>query len=290
MRSMKRFSLNLRGRIFDVDHPLVMGILNVTPDSFYPGSRTPVGAVDDIKRRAAALLEQGADIIDVGGYSTRPGAEVVSVQEELRRIETGVGAVRELSSDIPVSIDTFRSEVAREGVLNMSADIINDVSGGLLDDKMFDTVASLGVPYILMHMRGTPDSMTRLTDYPQGVVAGVAAELSGKLRELSLRGVSDVIVDPGFGFAKTAGQNYELMAALPGLERLLGRPMLVGVSRKSMIYKSLDITPAEALPGTTALNVLALEGGASILRVHDVAEAVQAVKVWELFDKARVTF
>lgn len=290
MRSMKRFSLNLRGRIFDVDHPLVMGILNVTPDSFYPGSRTPVGAVDDIRRRAAALLEQGADIIDVGGYSTRPGAEVVSVQEELRRIETGVGAVRELSSDIPVSIDTFRSEVAREGVLNMSADIINDVSGGLLDNKMFDTVASLGVPYILMHMRGTPDSMTRLTDYPQGVVAGVAAELSGKLRELSLRGVSDVIVDPGFGFAKTAGQNYELMAALPGLERLLGRPMLVGVSRKSMIYKSLDITPAEALPGTTALNVLALEGGASILRVHDVAEAVQAVKVWDLFDKARVTF
>lgn len=287
---MKRFSLNLRGRIFDVDHPLVMGILNVTPDSFYPGSRTPVGAVDDIRRRAAALLEQGADIIDVGGYSTRPGAEVVSVQEELRRIETGVGAVRELSSDIPVSIDTFRSEVAREGVLNMSADIINDVSGGLLDNKMFDTVASLGVPYILMHMRGTPDSMTRLTDYPQGVVAGVAAELSGKLRELSLRGVSDVIVDPGFGFAKTAGQNYELMAALPGLERLLGRPMLVGVSRKSMIYKSLDITPAEALPGTTALNVLALEGGASILRVHDVAEAVQAVKVWDLFDKARVTF
>lgn len=280
----------MRGRIFDVDHPLVMGILNVTPDSFYPGSRTPVGAVDDIRRRAAALLEQGADIIDVGGYSTRPGAEVVSVQEELRRIETGVGAVRELSSDIPVSIDTFRSEVAREGVLNMSADIINDVSGGLLDNKMFDTVASLGVPYILMHMRGTPDSMTRLTDYPQGVVAGVAAELSGKLRELSLRGVSDVIVDPGFGFAKTAGQNYELMAALPGLERLLGRPMLVGVSRKSMIYKSLDITPAEALPGTTALNVLALEGGASILRVHDVAEAVQAVKVWDLFDKARVTF
>lgn len=287
---MKRFSLNLRGRIFDVDHPLVMGILNVTPDSFYPGSRTPVGAVDDIRRRAAALLERGADIIDVGGYSTRPGAEVVSVQEELRRVETGVGAVRELSSDIPVSIDTFRSEVARKGVLDMGVDIINDVSGGLLDDKMFDTVASLGVPYILMHMRGTPDSMTRLIDYPQGVVAGVAAELSGKLRELSLRGVSDVIVDPGFGFAKTAGQNYELMAALPGLERLLGRPILVGVSRKSMIYKSLDITPAEALPGTTALNVLALEGGASILRVHDVAEAVQAVKVWELFDKARVTF
>lgn len=287
---MKRFSLNLRCRIFDVDHPLVMGILNVTPDSFYPGSRTPVGAVDDIRRRAAALLEQGADIVDVGGYSTRPGAEVVSVEEELRRIEAGVGAVRELSSDILVSIDTFRSEVAREGVLNMGADIINDVSGGLLDNKMFDTVASLGVPYILMHMRGTPDSMTRLTDYPQGVVAGVAAELSGKLRELSLRGVSDVIVDPGFGFAKTAGQNFELMAGLPDLERLLDRPMLVGVSRKSMIYKSLDITPAEALPGTTALNMLALEGGASILRVHDVAEAVQAVKVWELFDKARGTF
>lgn len=287
---MKRFSLNLRGRIFDVDRPLVMGILNVTPDSFYPGSRTPVGAVDDIRRRAAELLEQGADMVDVGGYSTRPGADVVSVEEELRRIEAGVRAVRELSSDIPVSIDTFRSEVAREGVLNMGADIINDVSGGLLDGMMFDAVASIGVPYILMHMRGTPDSMTRLTDYPQGVVAGVAAELSGKLRDLSLLGVSDVIVDPGFGFAKTAGQNFELMAGLPDLERLLDRPMLVGVSRKSMVYKSLGITPAEALPGTTALNVLALEGGASILRVHDVAEAVQAVKVWELFDKARGNF
>lgn len=287
---MKRFSLNLRGRIFDVDRPLVMGILNVTPDSFYPGSRTPVGAVDDIRRRAAELLEQGADMVDVGGYSTRPGADVVSVEEELHRIEAGVRAVRELSSDIPVSIDTFRSEVAREGVLNMGADIINDVSGGLLDGMMFDTVASIGVPYILMHMRGTPDSMTRLTDYPQGVVAGVAAELSGKLRDLSLLGVSDVIVDPGFGFAKTAGQNFELMAGLPDLERLLDRPMLVGVSRKSMVYKSLGITPAEALPGTTALNVLALEGGASILRVHDVAEAVQAVKVWELFDKARGNF
>lgn len=287
---MKRFSLNLRGRIFVVDRPLVMGILNVTPDSFYPGSRTPVGAVDDIRRRAAELLEQGADMVDVGGYSTRPGADVVSVEEELRRIEAGVRAVRELSSDIPVSIDTFRSEVAREGVLNMGADIINDVSGGLLDGMMFDTVASIGVPYILMHMRGTPDSMTRLTDYPQGVVAGVAAELSGKLRDLSLRGVSDVIVDPGFGFAKTAGQNFELMAGLAELERLMGRPMLVGVSRKSMIYKSLGINPAEALPGTTALNVLALEGGASILRVHDVADAVQAVKVWELFDKARGNF
>lgn len=281
---MKQFSLNLRGRLSQIDRPQVMGILNVTPDSFFAGSRTPLNESDAIRRRAAELVAQGADMIDVGGYSTRPGAAQVSEFEEIRRVEAGVRAVRELSADIPVSVDTFRAAVAREAVRNFGADIVNDVSGGALDDAMFDTVADLGVPYVLMHMRGTPADMTTLTAYPEGVVAGVAAELSGKLRELSLRGVSDVIVDPGFGFAKTVAQNYELMAGLPELERLLERPLLVGVSRKSMVYKPLGITPAESLPGTTVLNTLALDRGAAILRVHDVAEAVQAVEVWRMFD------
>ncbi len=283
---MKQFSLNFRGRSHRVDGPIVMGIMNATPDSFYAGSRTPADAGDALRRRAAVLLEQGAEVIDVGGYSTRPGAAEVSVSEELRRVEAGIGAVRRLSSSIPVSVDTFRSEVAKEAVLNLGADMVNDVSGGLLDAGMFDAVADLKVPYVLTHMRGTPADMSSRTDYPQGVAAAVAAELSGKLRELVLRGVSDVIVDPGFGFAKTVGQNYELMAGLPDLGRLLQRPILVGVSRKSMVYRPLGISPSDALPGTIVLNTLALERGATILRVHDVAEAVQAVAVWKRFNEA----
>lgn len=283
---MKQFSLNLRGRLYEVTRPQVMGILNVTPDSFYAGSRTPVSSFDDVRRKAELLIREGADMIDVGGYSTRPGAKEVSEDEELRRVEAGVMAVREINSEIPVSVDTFRASVAKEAILNFGADIVNDVSGGLLDADMFDMVAELGAPYILMHMRGTPADMTSLTDYPGGVVAGVVAELSGKLRRLALSGASDVIVDPGFGFAKTITQNYELLDGLPELQRLLHKPILVGVSRKSMIYKALGITPAEALPGTTVLNTLALERGAAILRVHDVAEAVQAVKVWELFQQS----
>ncbi len=267
-----------------VDRPLVMGILNITPDSFFAGSRTPADAADAVRIRVEELVGQGADIIDVGGYSTRPGAAEVSVADELRRVEVGVRAVRCVDAGIPVAVDTFRAAVAREAVTGLGADIVNDVSGGSLDEAMFDTVADIRCPYILTHMRGTPNDMSSLTDYPYGVAAGVVAELSGKVRELSLRGVADVIVDPGFGFAKTVEQNYELMAALPEVCRLMDRPLLVGVSRKSMIFKPLGITPAESLPGTTALNVLALEGGASILRVHDVAEAVQAVKVWMMYN------
>ncbi len=266
---------------------MVMGILNITPDSFYPGSRTPANARDSIRRRVEDMIEQGVDIIDVGGYSTRPGAEEISLDDELRRVGTGLEIIRSVSSAIPVSVDTFRSEVAREAVVNLGADIINDISGGLLDERMFHTVADVKAPYILMHLRGTPANMSLLTDYPGGVARAVAVELSSKIRELALAGVSDVIVDPGFGFAKTIEQNYELMADLPELARLLDKPILAGVSRKSMIYKALGIEPEKALPGTIVLNTLALEGGASILRVHDVAEAVQAVRVWELFDRAR---
>ena len=270
------FSLNLKGRLAEYDHPAVMGILNVTPDSFYAGSRV-TGAVE-LHRRVERMLAQGADIIDVGGYSSRPGADDVSPEEEMARVRRGVEAIRRVSADIPVSVDTFRADVARRAVLDWGADIINDISGGALDSGMFSTVAELKVPYILMHMRGTPATMQTMTDY-EDVTADVVAELSGLMHQLELAGVADIIIDPGFGFAKTLDQNYELMRHLPQMAQLLGKPVLVGISRKSMITKLLSVTADEALPGTVALNTFALLNGASILRVHDVEAAVQAVRI-----------
>ncbi|MDE7119204.1 MAG: dihydropteroate synthase [Muribaculaceae bacterium] len=284
---MNAFSLNIHGKVCRFDHPLIMGILNVTPDSFYAGSRTPMSHPDAIGRRVADMISQGADIIDVGGYSTRPGAPQVSAAEETDRVVAGIKAVRAISPDILVSVDTFRADVARAAV-DHGADIINDVSGGLIDPGMSAAVASMQVPYIMMHMRGTPQTMTSLTDYPDGVVAGVAAELKEALDRLADAGVADIIVDPGFGFAKTVGQNYLLFDNLALLAELLGhRPMLVGISRKSMIYKPLGITPADTLAGTTALNTMALDRGAAILRVHDVAAAAQARDVWTLVQQSR---
>lgn len=270
------FSLNLKGRLAEYDHPAVMGILNVTPDSFYAGSRV-TGTVE-LHRRVERMLAQGADIIDVGGYSSRPGADNVSPEEEMARVRRGVEAIRRVSADIPVSVDTFRADVARRAVLDWGADIVNDISGGALDSGMFSTVAELKVPYILMHMRGTPATMQTMTDY-EDVTADVVAELSGLMHQLELDGVADIIIDPGFGFAKTLDQNYELMRHLPQLAQLLGKPVLVGISRKSMITKLLSVTADEALPGTVALNTFALLNGASILRVHDVEAAVQAVRI-----------
>lgn len=270
------FSLNLKGRLAEYDHPAVMGILNVTPDSFYAGSRV-TGSVE-LHRRVERMLAQGADIIDVGGYSSRPGADDVSPEEEMARVRRGVEAIRRVSADIPVSVDTFRADVARRAVLDWGADIVNDISGGALDSRMFPTVAELKVPYILMHMRGTPATMQTMTDY-EDVTADVVAELSGLMHQLELDGVADIIIDPGFGFAKTLDQNYELMRHLPQLAQLLGKPVLVGISRKSMITKLLSVTADEALPGTVALNTFALLNGASILRVHDVEAAVQAVRI-----------
>lgn len=271
----KPFTLNIAGRIRKYDHPAVMGILNVTPDSFYADSRTP--EADAIGRRVERMLAEGADMIDVGGYSSRPGADEVSASEETERVCRGIEAVRSLSADIPVSVDTFRADVA-EAAVAAGANIINDISGGTADEAMFATVARLKTPYVLMHMRGTPQTMQQLTDYTD-VTADVIAELSAPLHRLQLMGVADVIIDPGFGFAKTTEQNYELMRNLPAIESMLGRPVLVGISRKSMITRIAGCTPAEALPGTIALDTFAAMAGASILRVHDVGAARQALDV-----------
>lgn len=255
-----------------------MGIVNVTPDSFFEGSRT--SGADAVKSRVERMISDGVDFIDVGAYSTRPGAAEVSPEEEISRLAIALSAVREVDAEVPVSVDTFRAEVARIAVSELGADIINDVSGGTLDPAMWDTAARLRAPYILMHMRGTPAVMQQLTDYDD-VTADVVADLSRKLRELHLLGVSDIIVDPGFGFAKTLEQNYDMMRHL-ALFSALGAPLLVGVSRKSMLTKTLGIAPDEALPATVALGVEALTRGAAILRVHDVLPAVQALRIHQL--------
>lgn len=272
------FSLNVSGRLVEYTKPAVMGIVNVTPDSFYGGSRTFLA--DQVRARVEKLVAEGADFIDIGAYSSRSGADEVSPEEELRRIETGMEQIRKIAPEIPVSVDTFRANVAREAVENLSVDIINDISGGDLDAEMFAAVAELKVPYILMHMRGTPATMQSLTDYgSEGVTANVLRDLAEKVNRLALLGVNDIIIDPGFGFAKTLDQNYELLAEMEAFHSL-ECPMLVGVSRKSMITKCLGITSEEALNGTTVINTLALERGAAILRVHDVKEAVEAVKLY----------
>ena len=270
------FTLNIRGRLVTFDRPAVMGILNVTPDSFFSGSRAM--SAYDIERRVETMLTQGVDIIDIGACSTRPGAEPVADDEETARLSRGMEIVRRLAPDIPVSVDTFRASVARRAVTTMGCDIVNDISGGTLDDNMVATVADLHCPYILMHMRGTPATMQTLTEYRGDVTATVISELQRQVRRFEQAGVADIIIDPGFGFAKTVDQNYAVMA---GLRRfaIFGRPVLVGISRKSMITKALSIRADEALEATTALNAYALDRGADILRVHDVAAARQAVDI-----------
>lgn len=271
-----RFSLNLHGRLYVADRPQVMGILNITPDSFYSGSRTMQNR--EIAARIVSMVEDGADMIDIGAYSSRPGADDVPVREEIDRLRLGMRLLRDIAPDIPVSVDTFRAEVARVAVEELGADIINDISGGNLDPEMWHTVAGLGVPYILMHMRGTPSTMQQFTDYVD-VTADVINDLSRKLRELRLMGVADVIVDPGFGFSKTIDQNFEMMRNLRAFTLALNAPLLVGISRKSMIYRTFGTVPAEALNGTTVLNTIAISRGASILRVHDVKPCVEAVRL-----------
>ena len=271
-------TLNLRGNLVSLDTPKVMGILNITPDSFYEGSRPT--SLADIIVRAGQMLKEGAFILDIGGYSTRPGADDISIETELERVIPAIEAIHKAFPDAYISIDTFRSVVAKAAVC-AGASLVNDVSGGNLDDQMFKTVASLKVPYILTHMRGTPETMNTLTDYDY-LLKDITSELSIKCSTLKNLGVADIIIDPGFGFAKTIEQNYEILRNL-GFFKRLKFPILAGLSRKSMIYRTLDQTAQEALNGTTALNMAALMNGASILRVHDVKEATETIKLYQAY-------
>lgn len=251
-----------------------MGILNVTPDSFYEGSR--INSDKLIIQKASQMLEEGATILDIGGYSTRPNADDISIEEEINRVVPTIHSIKKEFPKAIISIDTFRSKVAREAV-NAGADLINDVSGGNLDSQMFETVANLKVPYILMHMRGTPQTMKTLTDY-ENIIAEMMTYFHNKIMTLKNYGVEEIILDLGFGFAKTIEQNYFLLKNLAVFEQL-ELPILAGLSRKSMIYKRLDIPVSEALNGTTVLNTIALQNGAKILRVHDVKPAMEAIQL-----------
>jgi dihydropteroate synthase len=270
-------TLNIKGQLLDLSRPKVMGILNLTPDSFYEGSRF-LEKKKLLQKEIEKMISDGVDIIDVGGYSTRPNAEDISILQEIKRIVPAVELIKEINPTIPISIDTFRSEVAQEAVM-AGASLINDVSGGDLDSKMLEKVVELGVPYVMMHMRGTPKTMQQQTQYTN-IVVNVVAELQQKIAYFEKNGVKDIVVDVGFGFAKTIEQNYELLQKLETF-RILEKPILAGLSRKSMIWKVLETTPSNALNGTTALNMIALKNGASILRVHDVREAKEAIQLHE---------
>ncbi|QIP15777.1 dihydropteroate synthase [Spirosoma aureum] len=273
MPKVTKKTLNCRGRLVSLETPVVMGILNITPDSFFAGSRIPLEKTVEIAQK---MLADGATFLDVGGYSTRPGAADISPTEEADRVLPVIEAILKSFPHALISVDTFRASVARQTVESGAA-IINDVSGGTLDQAMFETVSSLDVPYVLMHMRGTPATMQSMTAY-QNLVTDVIDELAVRLTELRALGQKDIILDPGFGFAKTPAQNFLLLNQLESFG-LFDEPMLVGLSRKSTIWKTLDISANEALNGTTVLNTIALTKGASILRVHDVREAIETVKL-----------
>ena len=269
--------INANGRLMDLSEPQVMGILNVTPDSFYAGSRAETE--QDIIRRLHQIMDEGASIVDIGGYSSRPGAQEVSAEEEMERLRMGLKLIRKHRPDAVVSVDTFRADVAKMCAEEYGVAIINDISAGQMDDNMFPTIARLGIPYIIMHMKGTPQTMQVNPQYDH-FLKEVFYYFSEKVQRLRDLGVKDIIIDPGFGFSfgKTLEHNYELMNHLEEFS-LFELPLLVGVSRKTMIYKLLDITPQEALNGTTVLNTVALLKGANILRVHDVKEAVETVRI-----------
>lgn len=270
------YTLTIKGEKLTVEKPLIMGILNVTPDSFYSESR--MGSDEAlIGKRVEQILDEGGDMIDIGAYSTRSNADDISADEEYARLKTGLNIIKSIDANVVVSVDTFRADVARKCVEEFGVDIVNDVSGGTLDDEMFATVAKLKVPYILMHMRGTPATMQQLTDYSD-VTRDVIADLRQKKLALNELGVEEVIIDPGFGFSKTLEQNFEMLNRLEDFKQLCA-PLLVGVSRKSMIYRTLGCTPVDSLNGTTVINTISLMKGAHILRVHDVKEAVEVNKL-----------
>ena len=275
MRGLLPYTINVGGKLMDLSEPQVMGILNITPDSFYSESRK--NTEEEIAGRVNAILAEGGSIIDVGAYSSRPGADNISAEEEKDRLRGALQILRRTAPEAVVSVDTFRADVARMCVEEYGVQIINDISGGQLDPQMFETVAALGVPYVLMHMKGNPQTMQQEPHY-EDLLTEMLQYFGSKVQRLHELGVKDIILDPGFGFAKTMDHNYELMNRLQDLS-VLELPLLVGVSRKSMIYKLLDSTPEGALNGTSVLNTLALLKGASILRVHDVKAAVEVVQI-----------
>lgn len=269
--------INCRGNLIDVSQPKVIGILNITPNSFYDGGK--YAADKAILQQVEKMMFEGATFIDIGAYSSKPNAEYVTEKEEINRLEKHLKSIVKEFPDALISVDTFRSDVAKMAIEN-GASIINDISAGNLDDKMMETIANLHVPYIMMHMRGTPKTMTSMTNY-EDVCKEMMFYFSEKINQARQLGIHDIIIDPGFGFAKTMEQNYEILKKL-SLFQIHEAPILVGISRKSMIYKSLESSPEEALNGTTALHMLALQNGAKILRVHDVKEAVECVKLYNL--------
>ncbi len=277
-------TINCRGVLVDLTEPIVMGILNITPDSFSDGGKYVT--VDAALAHAGQMIAAGATIIDVGGASSRPGAVTVDVQEETDRVVPVIRAIHEQFPDILISIDTWRAEVARAAV-NAGACIINDISAGLLDDNMFAVMAELNVPVILMHMKGTPETMQKSPRYDD-VVTEVLDFLMERVSTLQALGVKDIIVDPGFGFGKTLAHNYELLKRMGEIGAVIQRPVLAGISRKSMVYKLLGIDPADALNGTAALHMVALQQGAKILRVHDVKETVEVVRLWKALRSGEV--
>ena len=273
----QKYTFQIKGCLYSLNKPKVMGILNLTPDSFFEGSRVATDK-KSVLAEAEKKINEGADILDLGGYSTRPGAENISIDEEINRVIPAILEIKKSFPDTLISIDTFRSEVAKAGI-DAGADLVNDISAGNLDPQMLPLIGQLGVPYIAMHMRGTPQTMQNETNYSD-LISEVLTYFGDKVEQFAKFGIKDVIIDPGFGFAKTSAQNFELLRHLSSLKGL-GLPILAGISRKSMIYKTLDISANEALNGTTALNMYALLQGAAILRVHDVKEAKETIKLFE---------
>lgn len=276
----REWQLNTRGKLFTISAPQVMGIVNCTPDSFYKNSRK-----SDLEEQRLLIdqhVKNGATWLDIGGYSTRPGAEHISEKVEIERIKSALAYVLETYPEIKLSVDTFQAEVANYA-LEQGAHLINDISGGLIDSDLFSVVAAFRVPYVLMHMRGTPQNMSGLNQY-ENILRETIYELGIQKEKALQAGIKDIIIDPGFGFAKNSEQNLELFSKLEAFH-LFGCPLLVGISRKSMIYKTLGTGAEDSLNGTTVLNTLALEKGASILRVHDVKEAVEVIKIWEKVQK-----
>lgn len=275
--------INCKGKLVDLSQPKVMGILNCTPDSFFDGGN--YNNDSQFLNQAEKLLADGADFLDIGAYSSKPNAEFVSEEEEIARMVPAVELVMKHFSDTLISVDTFRATVAKAAVESGAA-IVNDIAAGMLDDKMLETVGQLKVPYIMMHMRGNPQTMVKLTQY-EDIVGEMLLYFSERIAEARKHGIDDIIIDPGFGFAKTLEQNYEVLNKME-LFNITELPVLAGMSRKSMIYKLLDITPQEALNGTTVLNTIALQKGAKILRVHDVKEAVETVRIMKQFNDLKI--